>query len=62
MLKHLAKRNGQVVLLSTNTEVVGPYFEVASPHLLRAYRIKHEQDGEIGRSWAVDGYFEEIEK
>jgi DNA sulfur modification protein DndD len=62
VLRHLAKRNGQVVLLSTNTEVVGRYLDVISPHVLRAYRIKHEQDGDIGHSWAVDGYFEEMSK
>jgi DNA sulfur modification protein DndD len=59
VLKHLTRRTGQVILLSTNTEVVGPYLSAVAPHVLTTYRIKHDQDGDIGRSWPVEGYFGE---
>jgi DNA sulfur modification protein DndD len=59
VLKHLSKRNGQVILLSTNTEVIGPYLDAISPHVSKSYRVKHEQDGDVGRSWPVEGYFSE---
>lgn len=60
VLKHLAKRNGQIILLSTNTEVVGPYLDAVMQHVAKTYRVKHEQNGDVGRSWPVEGYFEGV--
>lgn len=60
VLKHLAHRDSQVILLSTNTEVVGPYLAAIQKNVAKTFLIRHEQDGDIGRSWPVDGYFEEV--
>jgi DNA sulfur modification protein DndD len=57
VLRHLAARNGQVILLSTNTEVVGPYLDSIRDRIAKAYRIENEVDGDLGRSWPVEGYF-----
>ncbi|BCK76633.1 hypothetical protein AA0242T_2911 [Acetobacter aceti NRIC 0242] len=57
VLKHLAKNNGQVILLSTDSEVVGEYFDVIRPRILKTYTIQHEDDVEFGHSWPVEGYF-----
>lgn len=57
VLRHLAKRDSQVILLSTDTEVVGPYLDAIRPHVLKAYRIDNRRDGDIGTSWPVEGYF-----
>lgn len=58
VLKHLTQREGQVILLSTNTEVVGEYFELVRPHLLKSMLIHHEHAEGVGTSSPVDGYFE----
>lgn len=59
VLRHLAGRNSQVFLISTNTEVVGQYLDAIRPRILKAYRIKNQTDGNIGKSYAVEGYFSE---
>jgi DNA sulfur modification protein DndD len=58
VLSHLAKRDGQVILLSTNTEVVDESLDVIQSHILKSFRIKHEQNGDVGQSWVTEGYFE----
>jgi DNA sulfur modification protein DndD len=58
VLRHLATRSGQVILLSTNSEVVGPYLDAIKPNILKTYRVRHEQDGDIAVSWPVEGYFD----
>ena len=57
VLKHLAKRGHQVVLLSTNTEVVGEYLHAVEPHVQQKYLIHYENMGEIGQSTVRPGYF-----
>ncbi len=57
VLRHLAGRDSQVFLISTNTEVVGQYLDAIRPRILKAYRIKNQTDGNIGKSYAVEGYF-----
>jgi DNA sulfur modification protein DndD len=57
VLKHLAKNNGQVILLSTDSEVVGEYMDVIRSRILKTYVIEHEDDVEFGHSWPVEGYF-----
>ena len=59
VLKHLAKNNGQVILLSTDSEVVGEYLGVIQARVLKTYVIEHEDDVEFGHSWPVEGYFSE---
>ena len=57
VLKHLAKNNGQVILLSTDSEVVGEYLNVIQSRVLKTYVIEHEDDVGFGHSWPVEGYF-----
>jgi len=57
VLKHLAKNNGQVILLSTDSEVVGEYLDVIRSRVLKTYVVEHEDDVEFGHSWPVEGYF-----
>lgn len=59
VLKHLAKNSGQVILLSTDSEVVGEYLKVIRSRILKTYVIEHEDDVEFGHSWPVEGYFRE---
>ncbi len=61
VLDHLVKRGHQVILLSTNTEVVGEYLQEIAPHVQRKYLIQFEQVGEAGRSLVRRGYFDDIE-
>ncbi len=51
VLKHLAKNNGQVILLSTDSEVVGEYLDVIRSRVLKTYVVEHEDDVEFGHSW-----------
>lgn len=57
VLRHLAARTSQVILISTNTEVVGPYLDAIRDRVAKAYRIENRTDGDLGRSWPVEGYF-----
>lgn len=57
VLRHLAERDGQVILISTNTEVVNGYLDAIRGRVLKAYRIENRTDGDLGISWPVEGYF-----
>ena len=59
MLKHLAQRKHQVILLSTDTEVVGEYLQAIMPHVQKKYLVEYESYGDIGQSSVRSGYFEE---
>lgn len=59
VLKHLTKGGNQVILLSTDSEVVGEYHDVIRDRVLKTYVVQHEQEEEFGRSWPVEGYFKE---
>lgn len=58
VLKHLIQRNHQIILLSTNTEVVGEYYKLVTPHVQKKYLVHFERVGEIGQSSISHGYFE----
>lgn len=58
VLQHLVERKGQVILLSTNTEVVGEYYELVRPHVLRSYVVEHDHIDGVGSSAPREGYFE----
>lgn len=60
VLKHFTAREGQVFLLSTDTEIVGRYFRLMEPRLAKAYHLTHEHDGHVGRTTPVEGYFEGV--
>jgi DNA sulfur modification protein DndD len=57
VLRHIASRNSQVVLISTNTEVVGPYLDAIRSRVARTFLIENRTTGDFGVSWPVDGYF-----
>lgn len=57
VLRHLAQRKSQVFLISTNTEVVGPYLEAIRSRVAKAYKIENKTEGDVGTSWPVEGYF-----
>lgn len=59
VLKHFLSRSGQVILLSTDTEVVEQYYDAIRTRVSKTYRVDHVDDGEIGVSRPVAGYFEE---
>ena len=59
VLKHLADRKHQVILLSTNTEVVGEYLREIDSHVQKKYLIHFENVGEVGQSSVQVGYFDE---
>ena len=61
VLNHLVQREHQVILLSTNTEVVGEYLREIAPHVQKRYLVHFERVGDIGQSTARPGYFEEAE-
>lgn len=58
ILRHLASRNGQVILLSTNTEIVGEYLQEIKQHIQKTYRITSESIGNGSHSVVHEGYFE----
>ena len=57
VLRHIAQRKGQVILISTDSEVVGPYLDAIRDRVLKAYRLENRTEGEVGKSWPVEGYF-----
>ncbi|SFD95185.1 DNA sulfur modification protein DndD [Salipiger profundus] len=59
VLNHLVQREHQVILLSTNTEVVGDYLREIAPHVQKKYLVNFERVGDIGQSTVRPGYFEE---
>ena len=61
VLNHLARRDQQVILLSTNTEVVGAYLHEIEPRVQKKYLVHFEHVGEFGLSTVRPGYFEETE-
>ncbi len=58
VLKHLAARSGQVILISTDTEVVNQYLDAIRTKVAKAYIIRNGTRGGIARSWPEEGYFE----
>lgn len=57
VLRFLADRPGQVILISTDTEVVGPYLDAIRGRVAAAWLLRNITEGEDGRSWAERSYF-----
>ncbi len=57
VLRSLAGRDGQVVLISTNTEVVGSYLEAIRQKVSRAYLLDSQPAGEFRVTRVRRGYF-----
>lgn len=58
VLKHITNRRGQVILISTDTEVVGQYLEAVRSKVGKFYVIRNKVEGGIARSWSEEGYFQ----
>lgn len=58
VLKHLASRDGQVILISTDTEVVNQYLDAIRAKIAKTYIIRNSTRDGIARSWVEEGYFE----
>ena len=57
VLRHLVQRGHQVILLSTDTEVVGQYLREIEDHVQKSYCVTHESVSDVGRSTVHVGYF-----
>ena len=62
VLRFMASRPGQVILISTDTEVVGKYLESIKNRVAKKYIIKNRNQNDVAVSWAEEGYFEEVSK
>lgn len=58
VLKHITSRKGQVILISTDTEVVGQYLATIRSKVAKFYIIRNKVDGGVARSWCEEGYFD----
>jgi len=58
ILRDFAKRESQVILLSTDTEVVGDYLDSIKDNILKTYRIMYNSTGDAGYSTLHEGYFD----
>lgn len=57
VLRHLVQRGHQVILLSTNTEVVGEYLDEIQQSVQKKFLISFERVGDTGESSVSEGYF-----
>lgn len=58
VLRHVANRPSQVILISTDTEVVGQYLTAIKNKVAKFYIIRNKVEGGVARSWCEEGYFE----
>ena len=60
LMRQFASLPGQVILLSTDTEVVGQALEVVSGNVAQVYVLKHGHQGDVGATQVEQGYFEDV--
>jgi DNA sulfur modification protein DndD len=60
VLRHFTDREGQVILLSTDTEVVGPYLDAIRKRVLAAYRLNVRAEDGVTVTSVSEGYFERV--
>lgn len=58
VLKHVTGRKGQVILISTDTEVVGAFLAAIRNKVAKFYIIRNKVEGGVARSWCEEGYFD----
>ena len=58
LMKQFASLPGQVILLSTDTEVVGPALEAITKNVAQTYLLRHNHRGDVGATKTEPGYFE----
>lgn len=59
VLRFLAGRKTQVVLLSSDAEVIGPYLDTIRDRVAKAYLLESETRGSYRISRPIEGYFED---
>lgn len=57
-MKQFASLPGQVILLSTDTEVVGSALEAVTKNVAQTYLLQHSHQGDVGATKIESGYFE----
>lgn len=55
--RYFPNASHQVLLLSTDEEIVGPYYKTLHPFITRSYLLKHNE--ELGQTRIESGYFSE---
>jgi DNA sulfur modification protein DndD len=60
VLEHFTKRDGQVIMLSTDTEIVGKYLDSVRRRVLCTYQLEAETEDGVTVTTPRDGYFERI--
>ena len=58
LMKQFASLPGQVILLSTDTEVVGSALEAVTKNVAQTYLLQHSHQGDVGATKIEPGYFE----
>ena len=59
-MKQFASLPGQVILLSTDTEVVGPALAAITDNIAQTYVLQHAHQGDVGATRIEQGYFERL--
>lgn len=60
LMRQFTALPGQVVLLSTDTEVVGQALAAVNGNVSQAYLLRHEHQGDVGATMVEKGYFENV--
>jgi DNA sulfur modification protein DndD len=60
LMKQFASLPGQVILLSTDTEVVGPALAAITDNIAQTYVLQHAHQGDVGATRIEQGYFERL--
>lgn len=58
LMQQFASLPGQVILLSTDTEVVGPAYAAVTKNIAQTYILRHQHHGDVGATRVEAGYFE----
>ena len=58
VLQHITSGKGQVILISTDTEVVGQYLAAIRSKVGKFYIIRNKVENGVARSWCEEGYFD----
>jgi DNA sulfur modification protein DndD len=53
--RYLPRASHKVIVLSTDTEIVGPYLEALRPALRMTYRLDYDEDSRA--TYLTPGYF-----
>lgn len=59
VLRFLVDRETQVILLSSDAEVIGPYLDTIRDRVAKSYLLKSETHGSYRISRPIEGYFED---